>query len=142
MGINSCLAKQEALIASFKACSSKESLYQKIMEMGRSLAIMPEKGKAPEFLVSGCQSEMYFYAEEQDGVFHLFADSEALISKGLAALIIYVYNGEAKESILIHPPIFLQELQLGTLLTPGRSNGLAGLLMHLKKLAVRALTPA
>ncbi len=136
---NSCLQKQDALKSLFEPCLTKEALYQKIIELGRALPPLPSQGRQEAYLVSGCQSEMYFYAEIQKGVLHLFADSEALISKGLAALLIFIYNEEPPESVLTCPPLCLEALDLSSLLTPGRSNGLSSLFLHLKKISVKTL---
>jgi len=104
---------------------SPEQKYEKIIEMGRALPPLPDAARVPENLVQGCQSEMYLETTFRDGRVYFNADSEALISKGLAALLIAVYSGEPPEALINEPPLFLKELGLS--LSPARSNGLASL---------------
>ena len=139
MATPSCLQKQKIVQHLFESCTSKEEIYQKIIDLGRNLPPFPIEGKTQEYLVSGCQSALYFYAKKQENVLHFYADSDALISKGLAALLILIYDQETPESILSSPPLVLQTLKLTSLLTPGRSNGLASLFFHLKNLAKKSL---
>ena len=104
---------------------SPEEKYEKIIEMGRALPPLPNAARVPENLVQGCQSVMYLEATFKDGVVFFKADSEALISKGLAALLIEVYSGQRPEALIQEPPVFLKEIGLN--LSPARSNGLASL---------------
>jgi cysteine desulfuration protein SufE len=102
-----------------------EQKYEKIIEMGRALPPLSDAARVPENLVHGCQSVMHLETTFKDGRVYFNADSEALISKGLAALLIAAYSGEPPASLLQHPPIFLKDLGLS--LSPARSNGLSSL---------------
>lgn len=82
---------------------------------------------------------MYLHAEMQEGKLYYYAFSEALISAGLAALLIYYYEGESLETILKEPPTFLEKMGIPQSLTPSRVNGLASLHTQMKKEALKAL---
>lgn len=139
LSFQSCFQKQKALIDHFKKCTSSDQKYKKIIELGASLPFYPSEYKIPEKIVSGCQSIMYLHVSIENGQLFFLAESEALISKGLAALLISVYNGEAPEVILKCPPFFLDELGIHASLSPSRSNGLASLFLRMKQEALNFL---
>lgn len=130
---DSCLDKQKSITALFKPCKTSEEKYQKIIELGKDLAPYPPIYKKPEYLVKGCQSIMYLHASLQEAKMHFAVYSEALISAGLAALLLSAYQEEPPEVILQCPPLFLEQINLHTALSPSRSNGLFSLLLHMKQ---------
>ncbi|VHO03363.1 SufE family protein [Candidatus Rhabdochlamydia sp. T3358] len=136
----SCLRKQTLAKKIFESCITPEEKYQKIIELGKHLPSYPSINKTPEHLVKGCQSTMYLcsYLKETKMYFEVY--SEALISAGLAALLLSVYQEEFPEVILKCPPLFLEELGLYTALSPSRSNGLSSLFLRMKQEALKALT--
>lgn len=123
----------------FELCKGREELYQTIMEMGKQLPLFKEEWKVEENRVAGCQSLLYLHSELKGGLLVFYASSDALISSGLAALLIAVYSEEAPESILLTPPKFIEEMGLPSALTPGRANGLASLYVRMKQEALREL---
>ena len=131
--------KQIALKELFLGFSSSDEKYQKIIEMGRALPPLSPTARTPENLVRGCQSILYLETRFQDGLIYFQAGSEALISKGLAALLIHVYSGEPPESLFKHPPLFLQEIGLYQALSPSRSNGLLSLYKKMQQDAIKVL---
>ncbi len=135
----SCLKKQQLLKQQFVGCVSQESKYEKIIELGRNLPKMDASEKIPENIVKGCQSIVYLSSHLQDGKLKFYASSEALISSGLAMLLIEVYNGEAPETVLQCPPLFLEELGIHASLTPGRANGLSNIYLRMKQEALKYL---
>jgi cysteine desulfuration protein SufE len=136
----SCLGKQEELKTVFQHCVGPEAIYQKLIELGKKLPPFPESEKIPENVVSGCQSLMYLSASQGgDGLITFRAGSEALISAGLAAVLIKVYSGETPEAVLKCPPLFLTEIGIQTSLTPSRSDGLASLFLKIKQKALNFL---
>lgn len=137
---DSCLLKQQKIIGLFADCMTRESKYEKIIELGRQLPAYPSECKTPCRLVRGCQSEMYLSTSLSDtGKMQFHASSEALISAGLAALLILAYHDETPEAILGCPPAFLEDLGIHDSLSPGRSNGLASLFMRMKQDALNFL---
>ncbi len=136
---DSCLAKQLKLKALFSDCSSPITKYEKIIELGRRSPGYPTELMTPEKLVKGCQSQMYLHATFSEGKIYFQAHSEALISAGLAALLLAVYDEETPEVILSCPPLFLEELGIHQNLSPGRSNGLSSLYLRMKQEALNFL---
>jgi cysteine desulfuration protein SufE len=127
------LKKIETLKGEFASLPSREILYQKIMEWGKKLPHFDPLWKSEENRVLGCQSQMYLVSEVIEGKIYFYASSDALISAGLAALLIAIYSGQSAETILTTPPSYLEELGIPSALTPGRANGLASLHLKMKQ---------
>ncbi len=136
---DSLASKEEEIKKIFIALPSSEERYKKIIELGQSLPLFKPQEKKAENLVEGCQSLLYLSEELINGKMHFTIDSEALISKGLGALLLLVYNGETPETVLKYPPTFITELGLQASLSPGRSNGLASLYVKMKQRALKNL---
>lgn len=133
------LKNNKVIESDFAGCSLPEMIYQKIIEWGKKLPPFNPEWKNEENLVSGCQSLMYLHAETQEGKIYFYAASDALISAGLAALLIEAYNGETPETVLTSPPLFLDSIGIPASLTPGRANGLASLYLKMKQEALKFL---
>jgi cysteine desulfuration protein SufE len=103
----SCLEKQRKIAAQFQGCDSDKARYEKIIELGRKLPKLAGEHKTPENLVKGCQSLMYLYTRIEGDRLIFEGESDALISAGLAYLMISVYSGETPETILKCPPQLL-----------------------------------
>lgn len=131
--------KIAALKKIFPSSSSQEEKYKKIIELGAELPDMKEGDIINENLVPGCQSQLYLKAHLKDGLFLFTAHSDALISKGLAALLYKIYNELPPDIVLKYPPIFLKELEITTHLSPSRSNGLASLYLKMQQTAIKLL---
>ncbi|CAM0117438.1 SufE family protein [Rhabdochlamydiaceae symbiont of Dictyostelium giganteum] len=127
MTYSSIAEKGNQLKEEFALLSSPEKKYEKIITMGKQLPRFPSEAKIEKNLVLGCQSLLYLETSYENGVMYFQADSEALISKGLAAILITVYSGATPESIIKELPLFLKEMGLHQALSPTRSNGLASL---------------
>lgn len=112
------------------------------MDLGKNLKLLDPSDKIPSNLVSGCQSIMYLKSSLQNGKMFFEADSNALISAGLAFLLIFVYSGESPETILLKPPQFLEEMGIYSSLSLNRANGLMNIFLKMKQDAVKALTKA
>ena len=125
----------------FRNCLSAEDRHKVLIELGRSLPPMPEPFTTDENLVRGCQSIVYLHSEAREGKIYFTAFSDALISAGLAALLIKAYSGLKPEAVIKTKPTFLEELDLLTSLTPGRSNGLASMYTRMQKEALKILLP-
>jgi cysteine desulfuration protein SufE len=133
------LSKIEALKSHFACLPARETLYQRIIEWGKKLPPFELEWKKEEHRVSGCQSLMYLYSCCEKSNVYFYASSDALISAGLAALLIEVYSGEPPDAILITPPTFLEELGIPAALSAGRANGLSSLYLKMKQEALRHL---
>ncbi len=135
-----CIEKQKEIGQIFKSCSTEDEKYIKIIEMGKKLPKLEELYKSPENIVKGCQSIMYLRSFMKEGRMYFEADSSALISAGLASLLIYVYNGETPETVLTCPPTFLDDLGINASLTPSRASGLYSVHLRMKQDALKLLT--
>jgi cysteine desulfuration protein SufE len=125
--------KIEFLKKKFTSLSSPDQKYSALIEMGRELDSFKEKNKTDKNLVSGCQSKLWLYSYKRENKIFFEATSDALISKGLAALLIEIYNGESPDLILTHSPLFLHELGIYASLSPHRSNGLSNIHLKMKQ---------
>lgn len=125
--------KQNQIISTFTNLPSWEERYKKIIEIGKSLDLMPEELKVDKNIVKGCQSQVWLSAElTPQGKVLFYGDSDALIVKGLVGLLIRVYSGSTPEEILKTPPDFLKALGFEGNLSPSRANGLHSMLKQIK----------
>ena len=138
----SCLEKQEAVRKQFEDCQTPEERYQRIIEFGKRNQELVEDAKTPSNRVMGCQSQMFLLSKLEDGVMRYQAESDALISNGLAVLLISVYDGEKPEVVLKCPPQYLKDLEVTSSLSPGRANGLASLFQKMQQDAVKCYAAA
>jgi len=121
------------VIEEFQSLTEWEDRYKKIIEMGRQLAEMPEEFKTEENKVRGCQSQVWLHAQLSDqGKVLLQGDSDAMIVKGLVALLLRVYSGASPQDILETPPAFLKSLGFESHLSPSRANGLHAMLKQIR----------
>ncbi|MEX2453543.1 MAG: SufE family protein [Rhodospirillaceae bacterium] len=98
--------------------------YEYIIELGKNLAGLPDEMKDDAHKVPGCQSQVWFHARREDGRIHFDADSDAMIVRGLIALLLRVYSGRTPDEIVSTPPEFFEVLELGSHLSGSRANGL------------------
>jgi cysteine desulfuration protein SufE len=135
----SSFQKKISEIEKIFALLTTEQKYNAIIQLGRTLPPFPEELKKTEHVVSGCQSTLYLASEYRDGKLFFQAHSDALISSGLAAILLKAYSGESPETILTSPPNFLIDLAILSSLSPSRSNGLAHIHLKMKQEALKAL---
>lgn len=135
----SCLEKQQKIKDLFLSCPTDEAKYEKIIELGRRLPPLSADDKTPENLVKGCQSQMYIHSYWLNDTIIFETESDALISAGLAALLVHVYSGEPPESILKCPPAYLDEIGISSSLTPNRASGLYSMHLRMKQEALKML---
>lgn len=135
----SCIKKQKELAALFSACSSQEEKYKKIIELGKASPPLDKGLKLADNLVHGCQSTVYLHSFLKNGKVFFSAESDALISAGLAAMLIHVYSDELPETILKCPPDYLKETGVSASLTPNRANGLYSIHLRMQQDALKFL---
>lgn len=119
---------------------SLEERYSRLILLGKELPPLLSSLKTEDKLVRGCQSSLYLHSELINEKMYFTASSDALISAGLAALLILAYNEESPETLLKVAPKFLTELHLDTSLSPSRSNGLYHIYLRMKQDALKALS--
>lgn len=128
--------KQEELVNKFKDLTDWEDKYSEIIKMGKSLPELPEEYRLDKNKVEGCQSQVWMHSEFKDGKINIYADSDAMIVKGLIAMLVYVYSGQTPDEILGNPPEFLTKIGVDTHLSPTRKNGLSAMLKQIQLYAV------
>lgn len=109
--------------------------YEYIIELGRGLPELPPELKCDAHKVPGCQSQVWFHASREDGLIHFRADSDAVIVRGLIALLLRIYSGRLPDEIISTSPEFLEQIELGSHLTGSRANGLAAMVKRIHEYA-------
>lgn len=127
--------KKQEIIDEFSLYDEWLDKYEYLIELGKSLEPFPEEKKTEERLIKGCQSRVWLYAEERDGMLFFSADSDAIITKGIISLLISVYSGRTREEIAADDFGFVAEIGLKENLSPTRANGLVSMIDTIKKLA-------
>lgn len=108
--------------------------------MGKDLPVIDPSLKTSDRLIEGCQSKVWLNASSSNGIMHFTADSDAIIAKGIIALLIRVLNEERAEDIVKTDLRFISEIGLQEHLSPTRANGLASMVKKIKMNALNALT--
>ncbi|SCA62726.1 Cysteine desulfuration protein SufE [Chlamydiales bacterium SCGC AG-110-P3] len=126
----------------FSDCDNAEYRYMRIIELGRDLPPLDPKDCVEFNRVVGCQSRMYLHSDCVNGLMIFSAQSDALISAGLAALLVAVYSGESPETVLKEAPTYLSELGVSDSISPNRANGLHSLHLRMKQEALKSLVAA
>ena len=123
--MNELKQRQLKLINEFSHIKSWEDRYRQIIAMGKSLPPLSSDKKLDEYKVRGCQSQVWLLAHRQENNKIIFtADSDALIVRGLVAILLQIYSDSTPDEILNTPPDFIQQLGLASHLSPSRANGL------------------
>lgn len=114
-----------------------DSKYEYLIELGKSLPLIPQELKTEENKVSGCQSQVWVKPEMKDGLLYFKADSDAIITKGLISLLIKVLSGQKPEDIISADLSFLDRIGMKEHLSPTRANGLMNMVKRLKEEALK-----
>ncbi len=114
--------------------------YEHIIEIGKSLPMIEEKYKTDDRLIKGCQSKVWLHSEIKGGKIFYSADSDAIITKGLVALVIRVLSEHSSDEIVNAKMDFINQIGLTQHLSPTRANGLVNMIkqMKLDALALKA----
>jgi cysteine desulfuration protein SufE len=116
-----------------------ESKYEHVIDLGRSLPLIDPALKTQDRLIRGCQSQVWLSAEKKNGLVHFSADSDAIITKGLVALVIRVLSGHSPGEIAKADLGFIDRIGLREHLSPTRANGLVSMINTMKQEAVRMI---
>lgn len=133
MTINSI---QDEIIEEFEGIDDWMDRYAYIIELGTALPALPEDKKTPEHLIEGCQSRVWITADlDEQGRINFAADSDALIVKGIVALLLRVVSGHTPREILDSDLYFIDRIGLSEHLSPTRSNGLVAMVRQMRNYA-------
>jgi len=127
--------QQDLIIDEFSQFTSWTDRYEYLIDLGKSLPPLDEKYKTSAYLVKGCQSQVWLHGEIKDKRLFLQADSDAVITKGIIALLIRVFSGQKVEDINNAQLYFIDEIGLKNHLSPTRSNGLQSMIQHIRSYA-------
>ena len=131
---------QDEIIDEFTGFDDWLDRYQLLIDLGSEQEPLPEEYKTDNNLIEGCQSRVWLQADVVDGKVIFRAESDALIVKGIVALLIKVYSGHTPDEILSTEPYFVEAIGLKEHLSPTRSNGFVAMIkqMRLYALAFKA----
>ncbi|MBM3171620.1 MAG: SufE family protein [Bacteroidetes bacterium] len=128
--------KADMLESDFAMFDSWEEKYEYLMDLGRDLHWPKNRAQTDNMLIRGCQSRVWLDHEMKDGKMVFYASSEALIVKGLVAMLLSLYSGRTPAEILAFKPDFIDRIGLSQHLSPTRSNGLLSMLNTIQRTAI------
>ena len=126
---------QAEIIEDFSFLPQWDERYSYLIELGQKMEPLPEAFKVEDNIVRGCQSTVWLHRECQDGRVILAADSDSLIVKGLAALLMKVFSGQPARDVLKAELVFFEETGLDKHLSSQRANGLMAMIEQIKTFA-------
>ncbi len=127
---------QDEIIEEFSGFDDWMDKYQLLIDLGNEQEPLDEQYKVESNLIDGCQSRVWLQADYQDGVINFTAESDALIVKGIVALLIRVLSGHTPQEILDADLYFIEEIGLKEHLSPTRSNGLLAMVKQMRMYAL------
>lgn len=127
---------QQEIAGEFEFLTDWMDKYEMIIQLGKELPLIDEKYKVPENLIRGCQSQVWLHVDYKNGLLHFTADSDALITKGLVALVVKVLSGHSPKEIMGADLHFIDDIGLRSHLSPTRSNGLLSMVKQIKNYAI------
>lgn len=128
--------RQEEIVSEFEMFDDWLGKYEHIIELGKELPTIDEKYKTEDYLVKGCQSRVWLHASMNDDKLLFRGDSDAIITKGLVALLVRVLSGLTPAEIIKAELNFLDSIGLKNHLSPTRSNGLLAMVKQMKLYAL------
>src|SRR5690606_17599827 len=129
-------AIQEELIDEFSMFEDWEERYQYMIDLGKTLPLIDEQYKTQENIIKGCQSRVWVHAEMDGDKVVFTADSDAIITKGIIAILIRVFSNQNPQDIIDADTDFIDEIGLKEHLSPTRANGLVSMIKQLKMYAI------
>lgn len=127
---------QDRIVEDFSMFDDWMDRYQQLIELGKDLPPIDEKKRTESYLIKGCQSKVWLDAELKDGKIYFTADSDAIITKGIVALLIQVLNERTPKEILDVDLYFIDKIGLKENLSPTRSNGLVAMVKQMRMFAL------
>ncbi len=127
---------QEEIVDEFSMFDDWMQRYEYMIELGKSLPLIEEQYKTDDYKIKGCQSQVWVHADFQDGQVVFTADSDAIITKGIIALLVRSFSHQKPEDIIAADTQFIDEIGLKEHLSPTRANGLVSMIKQLKMYAI------
>ena len=127
---------QNEIIEEFDIFDTWMDKYEYLIELGKSIPKINEENKKEENIIKGCQSKVWLHAEKQDGLVRFYADSDAIITKGIISLLIRAFSNQKPEDIINASLDFIDDIGLRQHLSPNRANGLNNMIKKIKFYAI------
>ena len=127
---------QEEIIEEFAIFDDWLDKYDYLIELSDTLPAIAAEHRTEEYVIKGCQSRVWVDAKMEDGKVHYSADSDAIITKGIIALLIRVMNGREPKEVVDMDLYFIDAIGLSEYLSPTRSNGLVAMIKQMKMFAL------
>jgi len=127
---------QDEIIEEFSVFDDWMDKYEYIIEFAKGLPTIDVNKKTPQNLINGCQSKVWLDAELTDGKLSFTADSDAIITKGVVALLVRIFNEQPAKDILNSDLYFIEKIGLSQNLSPTRANGLLSMINRIKSYAL------
>jgi cysteine desulfuration protein SufE len=127
---------QDQIVEEFSIFNDWMDRYQQLIDLGTELKPIAESKRIDQHLIKGCQSKVWVDAELNNGKIFFEADSDAIITKGIVALLIRVLNGQSPKDIIDANLYFIDKIGLKENLSPTRSNGLLAMMKQMKLYAI------
>ena len=128
--------KQEEIIDEFSMFDDWMQRYEYIIDLGKNLPLIQEEFKTDDNLIKGCQSKVWLKGEKNDDKIVFTADSDAILTKGIIAILIRVFSNQTSAEILEADMDFIDEIGLKEHLSPTRANGLVSMIKNIKMYAL------
>jgi len=120
------------IISEFSLFEDWMEKYEYIIELGKSIPLIDAKHKVDDNLIKGCQSQVWIHAELKKNNVLFYADSDAIITKGIIAILIRVFSNQEPKNILESDTKFIDQIGLKEHLSPTRANGLVSMIKQIK----------
>lgn len=127
---------QAEIVDEFSIFEDWMQRYEFMIDLGKSLPLIDEKFKTDDNIIKGCQSKVWVHAELEDNKLVFTADSDAIITKGIIAILIRAFSNQTPAAIIEANTDFIDEIGLKEHLSPTRANGLVSMIKQLKLYAV------
>jgi cysteine desulfuration protein SufE len=128
--------KESEIISEFEMFDDWMDKYNYIIEAGKSVPVIDPKYKEDQYLIKGCQSQVWLHASVEDGRVIFRADSDALITRGIVGMLIRVLSNQQPQDIVNAELSFIDQIGLKEHLSPTRSNGLVNMIKQMKLYAL------
>ncbi|MBB3123414.1 cysteine desulfuration protein SufE [Mesoflavibacter sabulilitoris] len=127
---------QEDIIDEFSMFEDWEERYQYMIDLGKTLPLIDEQYKTDDHIIKGCQSKVWVHAQMDEDKVAFTADSDAIITKGIIAILIRVFSNQHPKDIIEADTDFIDKIGLKEHLSPTRANGLVSMIKQLKMYAI------
>ena len=127
---------QEEILEEFSMFDNWIQRYEYMIELGKSLPMIDSQYKNEDYIIKGCQSKVWVHADLEDNKLVFTADSDAIITKGIIAILIRVFSHQHPDAILEANTDFIDKIGLKEHLSPTRANGLVSMIKQLKMYAI------